>query len=381
VKPKRKSLGLILLFLVALFSSVCAAERTYSLIVAEYGEVSDDDDKETQTLVRYRFKDGVLVAKESILTTKTSDLRYDLGGTQIYQNRYAISTWGDVIDLTKGEILFKSHGDLDRDDASLADLLGIDRNSNSVMVRVDRDGENGIHAFDLTSHQDRLIEQPGFWAAPGTVSPNGEWSARGDDAEIWLQRRNGDRVLVGSGFGREGSSLCSTNQPTFIWLDDTHLLTQRGNGQLFVVDVEGHMEPLVAIPEVGNQFCGPVLQRDEGNHIYYEGATRQQAWRINVAKRTFGPYLWESRGNGFDVEYQQNAIHGQTIRYRGKKIGQWWCLSWATLTAPGHIAVEFGEVGSDLAHPEGIKVWSAQNRAWTTIEPERLVMMIGWVEE
>jgi hypothetical protein len=366
VKPKRKSLGLILLFLVALFSRVCAAERTYSLIVAEYGEDSAGD--QTQHLVRYRFKDGVLAARESILTTKTSDLRFDLGRNQIYQNRYVITTWGDVIDLATGKILYKSKGD----------LAGIERESNSVIVRVNRDDDRGVHAFDLASRHDRLLEQPGFWAERGMVSPDGQLSATGDGSAVWLQPRSGGKVLLGSDFGREGTFECSEFQgPTFIWLDDKHLLTQRGNGRLVVVDIKGHMEPLVTIPDVDAFGCGPDLRRDEDNHFYY---VARQAWQIDVGKRTFEPYLWESRGNGFDVEYQRNAADGRAIRYRGKEIGRWWCDSFP-LTAPGHLAVEFGPAGSNLGYPEGVKVWSAQNRAWTTIKPDWLVTIIGWVED
>lgn len=356
----------MLLHFAVLVSSVNAAERTYSLLLAEYGKNSDGD--QTQTLVRYRFKDGTMVAKDSILTTKTSDLRYDLGRNQIYKDRYVITRWGDVIDLTTRQMLFKSEGT----------LVGIDKSLDAVVVRVDRDNDKGIYAFDLSSRQYKLIETSSFWAMPGTVSPNGQLSASGDNAEIWLHRPHGKKILLGSDFSRQGTMQCSSMAaPTFIWIDDKHLLTQRGNGHLVIVDVGGKTEPLVTIPNVDPLACGPELRRDAENQIYYEGA--QKAWRIDVAKRAFEPYLWEARGNGFDMGYQEDASYGRVIRYRNAEIGRWWCN--AAVTAPGHIAVEFGPVGSNLGYPEGVKVWSAENSLWTTIKPDWLVAIVGWIGE
>ena len=136
-----KFICLVFLHLVVLVSSVCAAEPKFGLILAEYGKGSDGD--QTQTLVRYRFKSGILLAKENLLTAKTLDLRYDLGQNQIYKDRYVITVWGDVIDLTTKKTLFKSKGS----------LVAVDQNSSSVIVRVERDDDEGIYGFDLTSHR------------------------------------------------------------------------------------------------------------------------------------------------------------------------------------------------------------------------------------
>lgn len=366
MKRGGKISGPILLCVVALVSTTWCAEGKYSLILAEYGKDSDGD--QTQSLVRYRFKGGSVVAKENILTRKTSDLRLDLGRNQIYQNRYVITDWGDVVDLATGQMLFKSDGE----------LVAVDRNSDSVIVRVERDDRKGIYAFGLTSHLYRRVKRPGHWSTRGAASPNGQLLASGNGAEIWLRRPSGEMISLGKNFSRGGTFECSAfATPTFIWLDDEHLLTQRGNGHLVVVDVKGNVEPLVTIPAVEAPACGPQFRRDEDEHIYYEA--KQKAWRIDVATRTFEPYLWEAKGNGFDIEYQHNATYGHRILYQGVEIGRWWCGS--ARTAPQHIAVPFGPVGSNLAYPEGVKVWSAESGVWTTITPDWLTAIIGWTEE
>jgi hypothetical protein len=166
-------------------------------------------------------------------------------------------------------------------------------------------------------------------------------------------------------------------EPTLLWVDQKHLLTQRGNGQLFIVDTKGRAEPVVNVPVGDVPACGPELRRDGGNNIYYQEA--QKAWLIDVTARTIEPYLWEARGDGFDMEYERNASYGHAIRYRRKEIGRWWCGN--SVTAPGRIAVEFGEVGSNLGYPMGAKVWSVESGLWITIKPEWLAAVVGWISE
>jgi hypothetical protein len=366
MRAERKIIIPIVLCLFALVSTVGAAERNYSLILAEFGK--DSDGQQTQTLVRYHFKSGLLAEKESVLTARTADLRFDLGGNQIYDNRYVITMWGDVIDLATKQVLFKSSGT----------LVGIDKDSHSVLIRADGDDETGIYAFDLKSHQYLPWERPELWVEGGVMSPNGQLSASGDGGKIWLHRPNGKKVLLGSDFWRKGTSLCSDMaKPTFIWVDDTHLLTLRGNGRLSLVDVKGKVAPLLTIPDADHDaaLCGPELLRDGKNQIYYRGG--RNAWSIDVVQRAFEPFRWEGIGDGFEVDYQWSF--GHIIRYQGKPIGQWWCTS--PHTAPGHIAIEFGPADSNLGYPEGVKVWSSESNVWSTIKPEWLTAIVGWAEE
>jgi hypothetical protein len=337
MNPKRMKIWLVILQLAALVPPVCATEQNYSLILAEYGK--DASGEQTQTLVRYHFQQGVMVKKESVLTTKTSDLRYDLGGNWIYDDKYVVTRWDDVVDLTTGKRLHQIP----------ATLAASSKNSN------------------------RDVDQE-----PRGVSPNGQLTVNGNFGEIWLNRPNGSRTLLGSDFFREGTVYCnSLLKPSFLWFDDRHILTQRGNGHLVIVDLQGKSEPLVNIPNVEAPACGPDLERDDEGHIYYR--EREKAWLINVVERTFEPYVWESKGNGFDLEYQRDPAYGNAIRYEGVEIGRWWCGS--AVTGPRRIALEYGAVGSNLGYPEGVKVWSEESGQWSTIKPEWLTAIIGWVRD
>jgi hypothetical protein len=348
-----------------------ASERTVSLILAEFGKDAAGD--QTQTLVRYRFKAGVLISREHLITRKTDELRFDLGNNQIFQNRYIITNWGDIVDLASKQLLLKSKGKLVRVEGD------------SVIIRVDRLGEKkGFFAFSLSSHEYREIKQNALFKAPSLLckeaqlNPSGLMSAYACNDGIWLQYQNGQRKKLEGSFFREGTLACSDlYTPTLVWANDHQILTQIKNGHLVLVNLNNKIESLVTLPDFEPPPCGPELRRDQNNQIYYEAIGK--AWHIDIEKHSFDPYLWEGVGNGFDVEFQRNNAYGHRIRYHGEEIGQYWCDSAHTIS--GHIAIAFGPVGSNLGYPEGVKVWSSQNSQWTTIKPDWLVDIIGWVEE
>jgi len=368
MKSDRKILGLLLLALATCTSGAWAGEHNYSLILAEYGKDSAGE----QTLVRYHFRDGVMVGKEDVLTTRTFALRYDIGPNQIFDNRYVITVSGDVVDLASGQMLFKSKGT----------MVDLDKDSRSVIVRISRADAEGAYTFDLATMKYQRMKNPGFWDVPGILSPNRQLSAGGDGTEIWVHDLSGKKSLLGNVFLRSGIFECSSLlKPTFVWADNEHLLTLEGNSRIVLVDLQGKVEPVATLREAdtgpGPAGCGPELRRDSKGQFYYEQGFK--TWRIDVANRTFVPYLWEAVDNEFEVEHQQSQLYGHIIRHQGKEIGRWWCAS--PVTAPGYIAITFGAVGSNLGHPEGVKVWSAETNEWTTIKPDWLTTIIGWVAE
>jgi hypothetical protein len=345
-----------------------ATAPSYSLILAEFGE--DPDGDQTQTLVRYRFDAGELVSKQSLLTKKTDDLRFEFGST-IYQNRYVITTWGDVIDLDSNQVIFKSNGKM------------IHLEGNLVTINNSKIDEKGFFTFNLKSHEYARLEKSDFWIEPSFYCPYSEINANGQiramacNDGIWLLFKDGHKKRLPGQFSRVGTDYCSSfNHPSFLWIDNSHLLTQLKNGQLIRVDTEGKIEQVLTLPAFDPPACGPEFQRDKNNRIYYE--IRNQAWLINVDKRSFEKYLWEAQGNGFDLEFQRNSAYGHRIRYQEKEIGNYWCDNPHTTT--GHIALAFGAVGSNLGNPEGVMVWSSANNNWTQIKIDFLADIVGWVK-
>src|SRR5687768_6467984 len=99
----KKNILILSLFLLSAFSAVAQTSEKKSLIVSNC-DVAETNCV-TQHLVRYDFVNGEFSGKEKILTTKTQGVRFDLGGNRIYRNRFIITDWGDVFDISTGKIL------------------------------------------------------------------------------------------------------------------------------------------------------------------------------------------------------------------------------------------------------------------------------------
>jgi hypothetical protein len=365
---KRGVLPALLLQFVACNCIYAATEHRAGLIVVEFGKDSRGV-AQTQTLVRYHFRGGVLLSKESLLTT--SQIRFDLGKNQIIDNRYVVTSWGDVIDLTTGKAAAKGDGE----------LVGIDNKSNSPVIRVDREGEQGTYSFNFDTSRYERLQAPGNWVFPGKRSPDEQLVATGTTTGISLSWPDGRSVSLGNEFLREGTVLCNSfESPTFLWLDDEHLLTQRGNGNIVTVGEDGKVEPLVTIPDVEPLPCGPELWRNNGGQIIY--SERRGDWLIDVDRRQAEKLVWESLGNDFEMEHQRNDSLGQSFRFKGTEVGRCPCDVFQASTTSGLIAVEYGHLGSHLGGvSEGVRVWSADSGEWTTIGPAWVAAIVGWVDE
>lgn len=353
----------VLLTIIILTANIVASEHTMSLILVEYGK--DSEGEQTQSLVRYRFENGELTSRESLFTARTLDIRFDLGKTHLYQNRYIINPFGGVIDLNKRQVILDSEGE--------AIYLG----KNFIIV------EGSLHnlsALDFATKACRKIPQvdSSLFCGKALSSPNGQRIARYCNDGIRIQNLYGEGIRLENNFSSRGTVECSDLLTlSFIWIDDNHLLTQYKNGHLVIINSDGKEEPLLTIPDIDPPACGPEFRRDQDNQIYYE--TMDDAWLINIDKRTFEPYVWRGLGNEFDIEYQRDSEYGHRVRFRGNEIGRYWCNN--ERTAPGYIALAFGPLGSNLGYPEGVKVWSSDNNKWTLIDVEWLVDIVGWMEE
>jgi hypothetical protein len=348
--------------IILLFSSVIAPiatqERSFSLILFE----SDQGEK---GYFRYQFKNGEMISKDPFIIPKALRSRLD-HGFDIYRNRYFITSLGDVIDAVSGRIIFEGRGAL----VSLErDLLFIDKN----------DGKQFIY-YDLSSHRKSwVLKKPSTSCDDAQLSPSWKIAISGCNDGIWFQYPNGRKKHMEGRFSLGGTWSCSDMpKPPVVWADNNNILTRSGNW-LVLVDLNNKIERLVEIIIQEDEIpaCGPELRIDRNYQIYYTAVNK--AWRIDVKKRSFEPYLWEPQGDGFEIEYSRNDTYGHRIRYLGEEIGRFWCGTDA-FTAPGYLAFIYGPVGSNLGYNEGVKVWSAANNRWATIKSFD-AQIVGWLED
>jgi hypothetical protein len=98
--------------------------------------------------------------------------------------------------------------------------------------------------------------------------------------------------------------------------------------------------------------------------------------QIDTANSNLVKYPFYELGNNFSI---LGTIKGDIIKYENREVGIQWCTN--AVVSDKIIAMAYGEVGSNLAYPKGIKVWSKLSNSWTTIEVPWLSKLIGWMEE
>jgi hypothetical protein len=341
-------------------------QRSVSLLVSECGSVRGvcQYDK----LVRFRFRNGVLMSKDLILSTDISLARYDLGKNHVYRNRYVITNWGDIVDIRNKRLLHDGQGKF------------VAAEGDRVIQHVAGINVEGYFYYDLKTDQYRRLLGPTKWALPGVLSPDQSKSVEGGSDNIWLHSLIQNKKLLGSGFFIQQAMEASfmPKAPVF-WLDNTRVLSQRNNGEIVVVQLDGTVTPIVKFPVTGPNYTDPYFFRDRDDRIIY--VCSGQSFVINVEEKSYTPHEWITLGSGFYAETKVNPSYGHVIRYEENEIGRLWASVWRAPATDGYVAFEYGEVGSNLGYPKGIQVWSTANGKWTVIDTKRVSRIIGWVTE
>ncbi len=324
-------------------------------------------------LVRIRVTDGAVGKPEEVVA---ADQRFFAGFTKhrLHADRYLLTGDGGVVDLAAGKVVHDEQG---------GDLLGVD--GDRVIFRVDRTGrESGVFAFDLTTRKVAKLADPGRWALPGVVSPDGKRSVdTGMSDELTLHAVGEKPRSLGKGFRVQYSHLSSyAGCPPVLWLDADRLLTPTGNGTLVTVAAaDGERADAAAVDATTEIVSPPRLRRDALGDVVYECG--KDAFRIDLKAGKGEAYDWCRHPHGFDVSHAADPDKGYTIRHNGADVGSGFGAAYQTVTADGHLAYvgwpkpEFGAhfAGSD----EEVRLWSAVTGKWTALRmwPESLV---GWVK-
>lgn len=331
-----------------------------------------------QILVRYRFEKGIRVAREEILKTPNSQVRYDLGDNMTYLDRYAITRWGDIIDIKDQKLLHKGK----------SERIGCD--GNRVILRR-HTGENpGLYSYDLIRKETKkllpsdkwnLVEPEGYTSLDKRLlSPDGMKSISGGEngTSITLHRSNQEPKTLASGMLSGVSTMSSSfARAPMVWLDDETILTQKTNGRLVTVSLEGNVSPLIDIPCKDLPLSPPKLYKDAEERIIYVCV---QSYVIDVKNRKYWQQESYQFGHDFDVEKNPLAQVTGSIRYQGKEIGRAQIDPESAKTISGHFAALHAPTNKNPEEAAGVKVWSSLNGEWTTLNLD-WAEIIGWIDD
>lgn len=387
--------GLSIFFLVVAMISSCEYNNDellrVSLIVANIDDSSADGDR-IQHLVTYEFDKGELISTETVVSNPGGQLRFNCEESQVYRNRYIITDFGDIVDITTRQFIHRGGSG-----SEYTRLLGIEGD----YVYIHQPQTDKYYYYDLAKLEDREMEDPGKWSLPGLLSPDGTLSVSSSDrneGQVWLHYLNGEIKLLGTGFYVEYSPLSSLlfGVP-LMWLDNERILTQKSNGEIVILAVDGTMVPVVNIDLSDFDFAPVGSTGALNTHfytdfntdiIYYismigpEGKFRTNRFLIDVKNKTYSIYDPEWIGLGHQFEYSTREDN-TVLRYNGDDIGQeQYFLARHVQTTEGHIATLSRE---STEYPTSIRVWSSVNGKWTTMDFEFPIWItyssiIGWLK-
>lgn len=385
-----KTLLSIIFFL--LFANCSGQTKHQKLIAAEYRIDSPRVGNFTY-LVSYNFANGHLLSKDTLLGVPTirkgiagSYVRYDLGKNFIYKNRYVISGIGNVIDIkTKSLVMEES------DDFILA------QGDTLIFHRDNIFTGTGYLMLDLKSRKYKFINQDKLDKDKDRRSSPDKMHYLSIDQskipyKIWLHNADSKKRLVVNDAGH-GPNLMYTSQfPTIEthWINNHTFLyavheTKFDIGRkdysrvtLRQFDIVTNFDTVFSILDsISNGKTNGKFFIDNIGQLIY----RSSGWSyhlVDTANQLLKNYPFYELGFGFSIENKTDQ-DGTVIKYNNMEIGKLWCSN--DVVGEGLIAVEFGDIGSNLAYPKGIMTWSKHTNKWTTISIPWLSNVIGWVDE
>jgi hypothetical protein len=315
-------------------------------------------------LMRLDYRDGIEVGRAEIPLQDNCDLSA-VGTTTIHEGRICYTVNAAVIDLATGETKSGPTGQ----------VLGLD--GNRLICRFSDGIEHYPGAIDLDTFEKTELPRPNHWQLPGRRSPDGlrTVATRGDtyDAapdELWLYEFGRPPLLLAYNLRASLSQVSSAtpDQLPKLWVDETHVLTQRDNGELIIFRDDGAVVATISLP-LDDRDRRPIMpprsRRDLDGRIVYSCGGH---FRINPADREWGGYPWRPLGCGFAIETAPGP-DGALVTHREESLGRVHMSGPIPATCPGHLAIRLGD---------GLHVWSeGVGWQWSGL---KVLDIIGWVD-
>jgi hypothetical protein len=336
----------------------------------------------TRNLVRITMDSEGKLSQKKLLSQDQYFFRSNDDHYKILGQHFLVTPYCGVIDLTTRQVISKE------DDG---EFLGED--GSNIYYRITRNAirENGYFAFDLKTHEVAKIRPPWYettdfgphWSYDlnATLSPDKRMYVTSEENSIIrLHKIDGTTKDIAKGFTAltGGSSMIENYRwpLPFLWLENTRILTQKLNGKLVILNIDGTSENLLDVPgEKLVDTSRPRLWVDATGRIIYSAC--DQVYLIDPKEKRASLLQTYALGNGFEVSTIGSQEGLFSIFHDGKEIGKRNFCHDRAVTAPGLIAIP--EVGpkENPNMPTDVAVWNAARNEWqsTSLNTECLV---GW---
>lgn len=361
----------ILLFIIY---SICfgQTEKIESLLVAEFVK-NDVMVGNTTHLVKYNFSNGALTSKDTIFSNGPHKNVVVYGDKSIlYKNRYLIASSGAIIDIQKSELLLNGYN-------RFIDTIG-----NSIIFSTGNVNIKGYQIFDLDFRTYELKNDSNLYSPSGIYSPNYKWVIEVEPGQTILKDTYTKKIVKVFTRGTYLSMFSSQRSCVpVLWIDNENILfaniSNSGIVEIMNFNIVSKKEALVVtIDSVPTGLVNASFYFNPENKIIFQCA--KGLIEIDLDKNTCFQNEFSSIGNNFEIEYEHQNSYGRVIKCAGKEIGRFWCNYKSARTTDGHIAIEYGDTGSNLGYPKGIKIWNNINKTWLDVELPWIDTIISWTE-
>jgi hypothetical protein len=355
------------------------AQKKVSLIVAEYDDNASSN--HLQHLVNYTFIDGAMSGREQLLSIpmqkagiKGSYVRFDVGSNKIYRNRYVVTGIGNVIDLKNKKVILEEKDEF------------ISFSGDSIIFYTNDIFKGKYYSvFDLRTEKYNKVENPNF---NPLARPSIEVDETTQPFTISAYDVNGkkDLLVKDAGYG-EAQPLIGDNVkrkfPIF-WIDNTSFLyanfsKDQHSVSIYRIYLNKTSEKIGEITEIPATAANTFFEYDVRRNIIY--SCGKGRYLIDVKKKKTEQVLFETVGNNFFVESQENEKYGRLVKFEGSDIGKKWCRFDNAQTTGEYGAFQTDMVIGTDRYPQGVSVWHAGTKKWITLDVSSLANIIGWVSE
>lgn len=330
-----------------------------------------------QSVYRYNYENSSFISKEKIMVLDGKKdgkdyMRFDQGDITFYNNRYMISSSGDVVDLESKKIVYDGNAKLVRC-------------TNDSIILYINDVFLGklISCFDIKNHKYSEIKDEAF---KGLVRQNIEIDRTKVPYKLLFIHKNlpKETLMADAGRGEVSSTNTKNNVPIY-WLDDYNFLFPK----MKVSNLEGTIVKYNVISKTAKEFgtfnsaiSQPLnfkIEKGIGK-TYLEFYYKDKMYLINPSKETMLLVNYKDYENDFSVEVNTKAT-GRTIYYKGKEIGkEHFELNKVKPSLNFFAAIKEIKMDEEVAQ-QGIVLYNVEKKAWEKIESEDVLYLVGWLKK
>jgi len=332
-------------------------------------------------LVNYVFMDGAMISKETLLSVpaqkegiKGSYVRFDVGKNKIYRNRYIVTGIGNVIDIQTKKLLVSERGEL------------VAFNGDSIVFYTNDIFKGKYYSvLNLKTEIYKKVEDANYNPLP---RPDVEVDETKKPFSISAYYINGkkDVLVTDAGYGEAQPLLGDDVRRKFpvFWLDNKSFLyanftKDQQTATIYKIHLNKTIEKIAVIDAIPATAENTFFEfSNDGNIIYSCGKGR---YLIDTKKLKAEKISYESVGNNFFVEAEENPKYGRTIKFEDKEAGKKWCRVDNAKTTDGYAAFQNEIVIGTEHYPQGVAVWNTTTQKWTSLDVSSLADIIGWVQE